>query len=301
MSRAGIVVREQREQRLLAERVGDGPLADPVEQRQRAVVQTRREHVVGDQHCLEQTLELCISAVEVDQGLGEDRVRLLAAEEVELAAEQERDLALLDRVVDQLARFLQMLDCCLTADPHLGRAELDQHVRAVGGVGRLGERATQIRDGTLGGPARARAASGFSKPRHGLRAACRRAAQQLRGDALRLGARGREERRRPLVTQVTLERRERFVDGRPDQRVDERERLPPVSSWHAAQNASSAVGERPSRRNLAVASMLNGAGRITVASGSETIWSSRPGSSPASLGLSPTATERASPSMRGSR
>ena len=61
---AGLVVREQGEQHLLAEGVRGRPFADPVEQRQRTVLQARREQVVGDQSRLEQTLELSIGAVE---------------------------------------------------------------------------------------------------------------------------------------------------------------------------------------------------------------------------------------------
>src|SRR4029453_17427280 len=99
--------------------------SDGLEQLEGVVLQGGREQVVGDQPGLEQALELRIGAVEVGQRLGEDRVRLLAPEEVELAAEQERDLGLLERIVDQLPRSLQMLDRRLAADPRLGRAELD--------------------------------------------------------------------------------------------------------------------------------------------------------------------------------
>ena len=169
------------------------------------VLQGGREQVVGDQPGLEQALELGIGAVEVGQRLGEDRVRLLASEEVELTAKQERDLGFLERIVDQLPRSLQMLDRRLAADPRLGRAELDQHVGAFGCSRRLVEGSAQIGDGALGSPARARTAGGLAQRRHALLPARRRTAKQLRGDALRLGARGGQERRSPLVTSLALE------------------------------------------------------------------------------------------------
>jgi hypothetical protein len=77
--------------------------------------------------------------------------------------------------------------------------------------------------------------------------------------------------------------------------------LPAVASQQAAQKASSASGESVVRRSRVVASMLRGAGRIMPARGSETIWPSKPGSSPGSSGRSPTTTSTSSPSRRGKR
>ena len=77
--------------------------------------------------------------------------------------------------------------------------------------------------------------------------------------------------------------------------------LPAVSSQQVAQKASSASGERVSRRSTVAASALRGAGRITTASGSETIWPTRPGSSPGSSGCNPTTIRDSRPSIRGRR
>ena len=187
---AGIVVREQGEQHPLSEGPRGRSFSDGLEQLEGVILQGGREQVVGDQPGLEQALELRVGAVEVGQRLRKDCVRLLAPEEVELAAEQERDLGLLERIVDQIPRSLQVLNRRLAADPRLGRAELDQHFGALGGMRGLVERAAQIGDRALGSPACARTASGLAQRRHTLRPARRRTPKQLRGDALRLGARG---------------------------------------------------------------------------------------------------------------
>ena len=66
--------------------------------------------------------------------------------------------------------------------------------------------------------------------------------------------------------------------------------LPAVSSRQAAQKASSTAGDSVARRIRVAASVLSGAGRITPASGSATIWPSKPWSSAGSSGRSPTTT-----------
>src|SRR4051812_14673724 len=77
--------------------------------------------------------------------------------------------------------------------------------------------------------------------------------------------------------------------------------LPAVSSQQAQQNASSASGDTPVRSRAVAAPALSGAGRTTVASGSETVCASRAGSSARSCGRRPTTTTTSRASMRGSR
>ena len=83
-----------------------------------------------------------------------------------------------------------MLDRRLAADPRLGRAELDQHFGALGGLRRFVEGSAQIGDRALGCPACARTARGLAQRRHALRPTRWRTTKQLGGDALRLVARG---------------------------------------------------------------------------------------------------------------
>ena len=70
------------------------------------MIELPHEHAVGDEPCLEEPLELLVGAGELIQCLGEDGVRLLAAEEEEeLAAEHERGLGSADGVDGQRVRL----------------------------------------------------------------------------------------------------------------------------------------------------------------------------------------------------
>jgi hypothetical protein len=122
------------------------------------VVQSRREHVVGDESGPEQALELRVGTIEVVQRVGQDGVRLFAAEKVELPAKQEPDLGSSDRVVDQLPRRSKVLDRGLAADPDLGRPELDEHLCPFRRARRLLEGAAKVGNSALRSPARTRAA-----------------------------------------------------------------------------------------------------------------------------------------------
>ena len=121
-------------------------------------------------------------------------------------------------------RLAQMLDRGLAVNVRLGGAELDEQFDALAPGRRLGERAAKVGDSALGRAARARSAGrARSVPRPpgsvagGLRNRC---AATRSGSA---PASSSELAARPCPL-VSLERGERFVDGRADQRVHEAER-----------------------------------------------------------------------------
>ena len=162
-ARPRIVIGKQRKQGLFAERRVRGPAADARQPFECLAVQRRHEDGAGDERRLEQALELGIGAGELHQRLGVDGVRLLAAEEEELAAEQQRGLGSSDRVVDQCVCLPEMLDGGVAADDRLGGAELEQQVGALGRGRRLGERAAEVGDRALGSTARAGALGGVAQ------------------------------------------------------------------------------------------------------------------------------------------
>ena len=86
-------------------------------------VERRDEQVVGDEACLEKALELRVGTREVVEGLGEDGVALLAAQEEELTTQEEPGGRLARRVVEQLACRAQMLGGRLAVDQRLGGAD----------------------------------------------------------------------------------------------------------------------------------------------------------------------------------
>jgi hypothetical protein len=101
-SRPRIVIGEEREQDLLADGPVLGPPADALEPPAGVVVELPHEDGVGDELRLEQPLEFCVGDGELTQCLGEDGVRLLAAEEKEeLVAEHQRGLGPADGVDGQ--------------------------------------------------------------------------------------------------------------------------------------------------------------------------------------------------------
>ena len=119
------MVGEQGEQQLLADRLRRGMAPDALEPLERRGVEGRREQVVCDQARFEQTLKLWLRTAELVKRLDEDRVRLVAAEEEELAAEQERNSRSLYWSRTQLVCILEVLDRRVAVDLRLGRAELE--------------------------------------------------------------------------------------------------------------------------------------------------------------------------------
>jgi hypothetical protein len=144
------VICDQREQQLLPHRHVLRAGADPLEPRDRGGVKRRREQVIGDEPRLQQVLELGVGAAELLQGGAEDGVRLLGAQQEELASERERGLGPADRLLEEAVRGAEMLDRGVAVHLRLGGAELEQHVGALGRRRRLGERASKVRDGALG-------------------------------------------------------------------------------------------------------------------------------------------------------
>jgi hypothetical protein len=144
------VVREQREQQLLAEGVGRGPAADAFEPIARRGVERRLEQAVHDQPGFQQTLELGVGPSELIQGGGEHSVRLVTAQLEELTAEQKRGLGSGDPLVDQGVRVLQVGDRRVAVHMHLRRAEFEQQVGALAARRRFGKRSAQIGDGGNG-------------------------------------------------------------------------------------------------------------------------------------------------------
>ena len=206
-ARTCVVVGEQGEQQLLASGPGSGLDADAFEPLGRIAVEPRGEQAVRDQAGREEALELRIGPGKLVERLLEHGVRLLSAEDEQLAAEQSRGLDAPHRARGQCMRLAQVLYCGLSAHVRLGRAELEEHFGALRVRRRLLERASKVGDGALRGTARAGAPRGVAQRRDGLRICGRRAAQQVRGDPLRLGssalrgatprARGRSAARAP--------------------------------------------------------------------------------------------------------
>ena len=129
-SRARVEVGEEREQQLVADGLVGVAAAHAFEPLARRLVPRRREEVVRDQSDLEQVGELGVGAGEFLQRRDEHGI-VLAAEEEELTPEHQRRLRPADRVVIELVRRLQVLDCGLAIEGRLGRAELEQQVGAI--------------------------------------------------------------------------------------------------------------------------------------------------------------------------
>jgi hypothetical protein len=122
-----IVIGEEREQDLLANGPVPGSPADTLKPPESGAVKLPHVHGVGDKPGLEETLELRVGAGEFIQRLGEDSVRLLAAEEEEeFAAEHEGGLGSADGVDGQRVRLPQVLDRSVAAHQCLGRAKFAQ-------------------------------------------------------------------------------------------------------------------------------------------------------------------------------
>src|SRR5215470_7457783 len=128
-ARARIVIREEREQDLLANGPVPRPPADALEPGEGAAVELPDVHGVGDEPRLEEKPDLRVGAGEFAQRFGEDGVRLFAAEEEEeLVAEHEGGLGLADGLDGQRVRLPQVLDRSVAAHECLGRAKFAQQV-----------------------------------------------------------------------------------------------------------------------------------------------------------------------------
>ncbi len=218
------MVGEHGEQQLLACGPGSRLDADAFEPLGRIAVEPRGEQAVRDQAGREEALELRIGPGKLVERLLEHGVRLLSAEDEQLAAEQSRGLGAPHRARGQRMRLAQVLYCGHSAHVRLGRAELEEHLGALRVWRRLLEGASKVGDGALQGTARAGAPRGVAQRRDGLRICGRRAAQQVRGDAFRFRPGVGEQARGAGVSPVSLEGCERLVDRRADEWMDERQR-----------------------------------------------------------------------------
>src|SRR5512132_3583618 len=168
-ARTCVVVGEQGEQQLLACGPGSGLDADAFEPLGRMAVEPRGAQAVRDQAGREEALELRIGPGKLVERLLEHGVRLLSAEDEQLAAEQSRGLGAPHRARGQRMRLAQVLYCGLSAHVRLGRAELEEHFGALRVRRRLLEGASKVGDGALRGTARAGAPRGVAQRRDGLR------------------------------------------------------------------------------------------------------------------------------------
>ena len=218
------MVGEQGEQQLLACGPGSGLDADAFEPLGRIAVEPRGEQAVRDQAGREEALELRIGPGKLVERLLEHGVRLLSAEDEQLAAEQSRGLGAPHRARGQRMRLAQVLYCGLSAHVRLGRAELEEHFGALRVRRRLLEGASKVGDGALRSTAAAGAAGSLAQRRDDLCIRARGTAQQVHGDAFRFRPGVGEQARRACVAPVSLERRERLIDGRADEWMDERQR-----------------------------------------------------------------------------
>jgi hypothetical protein len=129
------------------------------------------------------------------------------------------------RLGRQVVRGAQVLEAGRAVHPRLQQAERTQHVEPGRTLGRLREGAAQVRDRALGGPAGGRGPGRGAEHVDAAGVAPAGREQQVRADLLGRPAAQPQQARGPLVGQGALRARHRPVDGIPDQRVDEPDRV----------------------------------------------------------------------------
>jgi hypothetical protein len=170
--------------------------------------------------------DLGLGAAELVERSGEDGIGLVGVGEDQRASEHEGRLPPADRVGEQRVRLLQVLDRAIAAQKGLRGAELGQELAAFLLGRRLYEAPAQVGDGALRRAARGGSAGGVAQGRDDSWIAGRRCAQEVGGHPLWSCAGGVEELSRTGVARLALRRREGFIDGRPNERMDEPERRP---------------------------------------------------------------------------
>jgi hypothetical protein len=125
----------------------------------------------------------------------------------------------------QLVRGAKVLEAGRSVDQRLQQPELAQHVQPGRALGRFRERAAQVGDSALGGPAGGRRPGRAGEHLDAAGVAPARRQQQVRPDLLGRPAAQPQQPGGPLVRQRALRARHRPVDRVADQRVHEPDRL----------------------------------------------------------------------------